>query len=247
MIFSVSSRSRRAWAGSAVAPGVEGGAGDLEQFTRALDVVVALLLRLDERVHRHRVSFAKKAVARFEDVDVRAQAAVLPPRRGQLLALAAGQSVSLARVDLGLFDPVPHRSLGQIEVLGYLTDRAVTTPAQLDDLGLELRRERTTRARLLLPHALHDGHPPGGRTPDLECPSKRIKPKRRIAARPRSTQDSRHTPYPPTQPSPQQPELADQQVLPDPQCVPPCTAGVAAERGHRHLPPLCRTILTSSA
>ncbi|WP_399127159.1 amidohydrolase family protein [Streptomyces sp. ITFR-6] len=42
-----------------------------------------------------------------------------------------------------------------------MTDRAVTASAQLDDLGLELRRERTTRPRLLLPHALHDGHPPG--------------------------------------------------------------------------------------
>jgi hypothetical protein len=33
------------------------------------------------------------------------------------------------------------------------------------DLGLELRRERATRARLLLPHALHDGHPPGAEPP----------------------------------------------------------------------------------
>jgi len=31
--------------------------------------------------------------------------------------------------------------LGQIEILGDLTDRAVTASTQLDDLRLELRRE----------------------------------------------------------------------------------------------------------
>src|SRR3954453_8633345 len=44
---------------------VVGGTGDLQQLTRPLDVVVASLLRLDERVHVHRVSFAKNAVARL--------------------------------------------------------------------------------------------------------------------------------------------------------------------------------------
>src|SRR3954454_5026349 len=44
---------------------VVGGSGDLEQLGRLLDVAVAGLLRLDERVHVHRVSFAKKAVARL--------------------------------------------------------------------------------------------------------------------------------------------------------------------------------------
>src|SRR4051795_8702494 len=44
---------------------VVGGTGDLQQLTRPLDVVVASLLRLDERVDVHRVSFAKKAVARL--------------------------------------------------------------------------------------------------------------------------------------------------------------------------------------
>ncbi|PZG31195.1 hypothetical protein C1I98_30315 [Spongiactinospora gelatinilytica] len=41
--------------------------------------------------------------------------------------------------------PLPHRRLGQIEVLGHLVDRPVTSPAQLDDLGRGLRRERTAR------------------------------------------------------------------------------------------------------
>ena len=55
----------------------------------------------------------------------------------------------LARVDLGLLQPVTRRGLGQIEVLGDLTETAVTASAQLNDLGLELRRERATRALLL--------------------------------------------------------------------------------------------------
>jgi hypothetical protein len=40
---------------------VVGGPGDLQQLARALDVVLAGLLRLDERIHVHRVSLAKKA------------------------------------------------------------------------------------------------------------------------------------------------------------------------------------------
>src|SRR5690349_21370590 len=102
--------------------------------------------------------------------------AVLPPQRGQLLALTAGQAVTLARTDLRLPAPVAHPGPGQVEALGDLTDPAVTASEQLDDLGLELRRERTARARLPLPHALHDGHPPGVKPPDPGCPSKRIKP-----------------------------------------------------------------------
>src|ERR1700689_4771077 len=47
-------------------PLVKGGPGDLEQLTRPFHRVVLLsLLRLDEREHVHRVSLAKKAVARF--------------------------------------------------------------------------------------------------------------------------------------------------------------------------------------
>src|SRR5437660_1218286 len=52
-------------AGGGVALLVVGGPGDLEQRTGAVDAVVPSLLRLDERPHRHRVSLAKKAVARF--------------------------------------------------------------------------------------------------------------------------------------------------------------------------------------
>src|SRR5215217_1780801 len=47
------------------AVGVIGGPGDLQQLTRTLDAALLRLLRLDERIHVHRVSFAKKAVARL--------------------------------------------------------------------------------------------------------------------------------------------------------------------------------------
>src|SRR5215207_3861779 len=45
--------------------GVVGGTGDLQQLARPLEGALLCLLRLDERIHVHRVSFAKKAVARL--------------------------------------------------------------------------------------------------------------------------------------------------------------------------------------
>jgi hypothetical protein len=53
------------FAGAALIAGVVGGPGDLQQLTRTFDAVLAGLLRGDERIHVHRVSLAKKAVARF--------------------------------------------------------------------------------------------------------------------------------------------------------------------------------------
>src|SRR5829696_1949842 len=47
------------------AVGVIGGTGDLQQLARPLDVALLCLLRLDERIDVHRVSFTKKAVARL--------------------------------------------------------------------------------------------------------------------------------------------------------------------------------------
>src|SRR5207244_12452686 len=47
------------------AVGVVGGAGDLKQLARPLDVTLLCLLHLDERIHAHRVPLAKKAVARL--------------------------------------------------------------------------------------------------------------------------------------------------------------------------------------
>src|SRR5665213_2781566 len=51
--------------GDAIAPLVVGGTGDLEQATRLGDVVTCNLLRLDEGIQPHRVSLAKKIVARL--------------------------------------------------------------------------------------------------------------------------------------------------------------------------------------
>src|SRR3954451_19838963 len=72
--------------------------------------------------------------------------------------------------------PLPHRRLGQVEVPGHLPDRAVAAAARLDDLGLELRCERTTAPGLLLCHGLHDGHPLRRCAPDGGCPSNRGRP-----------------------------------------------------------------------
>src|SRR5712692_11889844 len=52
--------------GEALMPFVKSGPGDLEQLTRPRDRAwLPSLLRLDEREHAHRVSLAKKAVARL--------------------------------------------------------------------------------------------------------------------------------------------------------------------------------------
>ena len=95
VICSVSSASRTArGTGGAGAAGVEGGSGDLQQLTRPLDAVPPLLLRLDERVHRSPGLLREESRGPLEDLHVLAQPAVLPPQRGQLLALAAGQPVA---------------------------------------------------------------------------------------------------------------------------------------------------------
>src|SRR5215213_11744325 len=100
----------------------------------------------------------------LEDLHVFAQLPVLPAQRRQLLPLGAGQPAITAApgIAFGLAHPLPDRGLGQVEVVGDLPDRAVTALAQLDDLGLELGRERPARPRLAAFHAFHDGHPPRG-------------------------------------------------------------------------------------
>src|SRR5215207_6529261 len=115
----------------------------------------------------------------LEDLHVAAQPLVLPPQGGQLVAFGAGQPAvaAIAAVPFDLPDPFADRGLGQIEVPRDLPDRAVTALAQLNNLGLELGRERPTRPRLLAFHGLHDGHPPRGSTPDVGCPSNRVRPR----------------------------------------------------------------------
>ena len=65
--------------------------------------------------------------------------------------LTAGQPAVLPGpgIPLGLFDPLPDRGLGQVEVLRDLTRRPVPALAQLNDLGLELRGERAAAPGLL--------------------------------------------------------------------------------------------------
>src|SRR5215218_6627281 len=114
----------------------------------------------------------------LEDLHVFAQPPVLPAQRRQLLPLGAGQPAITAATSIafGLADPLSDRGLGQVEVPSDLPNRPVAPTAQLDDLGLELRRERPARPRLAAFHALHDGHPPRGSTPDVGCPSNRVRP-----------------------------------------------------------------------
>src|SRR5215203_6673786 len=117
----------------------------------------------------------------LEDLHVAAQPLILPPQGGQLVAFGAGQPAITAApgIAFGLADPLADGGLGQVEVPGDLPDRAVTPTAQLNDLGLELRCERPARPRLPTLHALHDGHPPRGSTPDVGCPSNRVRPMQR--------------------------------------------------------------------
>lgn len=65
----------------------------------------------------------------------------LPPRVAALRR-SSRETVRGTGITLRLLDPLPDRGLGQIEVPADLPDRAVATKALLDDLSLELRRER---------------------------------------------------------------------------------------------------------
>ncbi len=162
--------------GDAVAALVVGGLGDLEQTHSPLDAVTCGLLRLDEGVQLHRVSLAKKTVARLRISTSSLRERFSRRNRVSSSLLLGGQAGAFALVDLGLFHPGAHVGLGQIEVPGHLADAAIAAPAQLDDLSLELRSERATRTRLLPLHGLHFGHPLRGCAPDGGCPSNRRKP-----------------------------------------------------------------------
>jgi len=73
---------------------------------------------------------------RLEQIGISLQAAALPASPGQLLPIFAGEALPPSGVDVSAPDPLPHRRLGQLQVLGHLADRAVTRPASLGDLGL---------------------------------------------------------------------------------------------------------------
>ncbi|MBT2541545.1 hypothetical protein J7E99_12700 [Streptomyces sp. ISL-44] len=142
----------RAGAGLAGAAGIEGGSGDLQQFTRPFDAVTCTFLR--------RVSVAKKAVARS-----RTSTSSRSLRFSRRNAASSSRSLpvrpSLTVIDLSALPPVPHRGLGQSKAFGDPTDRAVTAPARLDNLRLELRREREARAGFFFPMLSMMDIPPG--------------------------------------------------------------------------------------
>jgi hypothetical protein len=145
------------------AGGVVGGTGDFQQLARPLDVAPARFLRLDERVHAHRVSFAKKAVARLR-ISTSSRSRRLSRRSCASFCRSVLQAAVLTGtgITLALLQPLPDRSLGQVEVFRDLTNRPVAALAQLNDLGLELRGEGAA-APGLLPHALHDRTSFGGK------------------------------------------------------------------------------------
>jgi hypothetical protein len=65
----------------------------------------------------------------------------------QPVLIFEASAVRSRRIAFGLLDPLPHRSLGQVDVLRDLTGRPVPALAQLHDLGLELRSKRAAPAR----------------------------------------------------------------------------------------------------
>lgn len=85
-------------------------------------------------------------------------------------------SCPLAGVTSALTAPAPHHRLGQVEVLSGLADTATTVPAQLDNLGLELRRERAARTCLLLIRLSMMDIPLSGLSPWSAMSVKRIEP-----------------------------------------------------------------------
>jgi hypothetical protein len=142
----------------------EGGAGDLQQRARPLDVAPASPLRLDERVDVHRVCVTKKAVARLRIS--RSSRSLRHSRRSRTsssrFALVSAPSTRGTRVPLGLLHPRPHRGLSQVEVPRDLAYRPIplwhnSTISALNS-GVNERRGRG----FFLPMLSVVGHPSWG-------------------------------------------------------------------------------------
>ncbi len=160
---------------------IEGGAGDLQQRARPLDVAPASLLRLDERVDVHRVSLTKKAVARLRISTAsrsrrfsRRNAAsswrsvlVSPPSRRVPASRSAWRTHSRTAVSV--------RSKSRATCPIERSPRWHSSTISALNSGVNDR----ARARLLAFHGLHDGHPLRGSAPDGGCPSKRASPGQR--------------------------------------------------------------------
>jgi hypothetical protein len=148
----------------AITCSVEGGTGDLQQLARPLDIAPLRLLRLDERVAVHRVSFAKKAVVRFR---ISASSRSL---RFSLRSSANSRCSSLARPrPAASRRPTPPAS--PIRAPRSRSGQSPSRPsrptgpalAQLNDLRLELRRERTALPGGLFPMLSMIGHSSGAK------------------------------------------------------------------------------------
>ena len=131
---------------------VEGGPGDLEELARLGDVAILGLLRLDERVHAHRVSLAKKATARFRMSTLLAQ-----PRGSPCAAGPVSARSSVVRPGTAALRRCRPASPTIRTAVSVRSKSRATWPIgdhraahQLDDLSLELGGERPTRTRLLL-------------------------------------------------------------------------------------------------
>lgn len=157
-------------------PVVKGGPGDLHEFARLGDVAILDLLRLDERVHVHRVSRAKKATS-FQDVALLAGLAQLLTQLGHLRQLLAGQAIRAApRVQISLLRPRSHRRLGQIQLRATLPAvlpgwRTSSTTSALNSGVNDLRGRGFFFAIVSILDILSGGHPPLG-----GCPSNRVRP-----------------------------------------------------------------------
>ena len=77
-----------------------------------------------------------------QDLLLHAQHSVLSAQLDELLALAGGQSLLVALVDVGPSEPVAQAALADADASGDLSDGLRPLPCQLDGTASELRRMR---------------------------------------------------------------------------------------------------------
>src|SRR5215469_8287277 len=134
---------------------VEGGTGDLQQRARPGHVAPASLLRLDERVDVHRVSLAKKAVARLR-ISTSSRSRRFSRRSSASSLRSAVVRPPSWRDPASRWACLTHSrtavSVRSTSLATWPTDRSPLL-AQLNDLGLELRGERTAAPGAFYPRS----------------------------------------------------------------------------------------------
>src|SRR6516165_8910696 len=94
----------------------------------------------------------EKSGCLLEDLALHPQRLVLTTQARQLLTLVRAQPVrALARIALGLLDPVSQRDIRDPKILGDLTLRLARDPSQLDRLAAELLWIRRSGPRHISP------------------------------------------------------------------------------------------------